>query len=83
MNRYYCVKCNATSIIYSSQPEQPAVCSCSKEQTTHRLLSLKGKPTPQVTKNVVPEVEPVPIVPAPKPQTKLDVASGPIKPATK
>lgn len=78
MNKYYCTKCDAVSVIYSSVPEMNATCSCVPEPVLHRLVSLKGKPTPPAPKKAV-EVAPEPIVEAPKPQTKLDVSSGPVK----
>ena len=80
MNKYYCTKCETVSVIQNVKSELDAVCKCGKEPVKHRLLSLKGKPTPApvpVSKAV--EVKPVEVPAAPKPVTKLDVSSGPVK----
>ncbi len=81
MNKYYCTKCNAESVIFSAKPELTASCGQCETTTSHRLLSLKGKPNPTVATTVKKAVE-VPAevpAPAPKPMTKLDVSSGPVK----
>lgn len=85
MNRYYCVKCNTESVIGSQQPEiQSCSCSKCKEPTTHRWLSLKGKPTPKAGEQLPQTIiaPSIPLTPPKQPTVQLDVQGGAVQVAT-
>jgi len=80
MNRYYCTKCNKESIIGSYETILNAKCCQKDELVKHRLVALKGKEDPKITKleesKVVSPLNQETL--KEKPKTKLDVSSGPV-----
>jgi hypothetical protein len=80
MNRYYCTKCNKESVMGSYEIIINAKCCDKDTLVKHRLVSLKGKEDPKITKlvetNVVSPLNQETL--KEKPKTRLDVSSGPV-----